>query len=457
MRSIYLFTIILLFVVTLGACSKNDTFSIKSEPIPGDNENYAVIIGQGFDSVKLEPKGFCVEHGALQTQSGQSNAKTQTFEMSEINSITELRKVLEVSASASFKGWGGSYKGSMHLLNSYNHSGYSKYFYIHVVIQNPLEIVSSFKFKDSALNLLKRYGMDKNFVNQCGNTFVYGRRTGAEFLAIVEINIENENDINKWEAAIKASGWGFKTSAEVSSALEKFNAFANTKVYMLSKGAIKGFPDYNNTQTLTEFARNFNGYITEAEKQASAGSLTVNLLIKDYSGVEPLDIGLEREVYQTQQQILETLLQQKDMVLQDLNSIAVIKRNPDKFQEFKADELDQLEENLRKYFNLLNNAGKQCIVNPWKQCKLVSTPYPKVDLPKFKYNNSIDLDAVCHKERKMLLEKKIISVEDYEFYTSQNLAPYYKTDADRKKFIIEGWYVCRTVAEYIYRLQNTTN
>lgn len=359
-------------LLSITGCGSPSQFS-RILNIPGEDSNFGLLPGQGFNPVDNTVKGNCVKLGGLVTQSGNLTGQTTEYRLLEITSEQSLRESLNVNASASFTGAVGRANARASFAQSVNKNNQSRYLLVHVRVSNQIELASSFIFSDSAQRLLKSSD-SQNFLRQCGSEFVYGRRTGGEFFAVFEFSFSSTEEDRAFSTAVSGSGMGWKASANINSELSKLGRFASTQVKLYKVGGDSGLPDIG---SLADFSNKFDSLVSSARQ----GAVTLELLTKGYEGVEPLDLKPNAELLVKQRYVMEQLALNRDSARELLNSIRFIKSNRASYGPMNDAQLDEGELKLAVYLNTLNDAAVECFANVSSGCKLPTMVLPDVTLP----------------------------------------------------------------------------
>ncbi len=346
--------------------------------VPGEDSSVALLIGQGLNSVKNEAKGHCVDVGDLATESGNSAGQIAEFEMLEVSSESALRSSLNISASASFGSLFGKGSARMNYADSVNKNSQSKYLMVHTRVANQMELAKSFTFKSDAIKLITENRMQE-FTDKCGNQFVYGRKTGGEFYAVFEFEMTSEDESRAFSAAVSASGTGWKAAADINTALAQFNKHSLLQVRMLKFGGGAGLPQVEN---LKDFALNFD----KMTSAISGAPVTLELITKDYSGVEPITTkpnypAIERQLY-----VLELLAKARDEAEENVNSLKYIAKN-EKSYDVNGFDYTETQNKLNAFINNINSEAVDCFGDSTK-CAL-PTDLPSMKLPQRKASGSI--------------------------------------------------------------------
>jgi hypothetical protein len=368
----------LVLSVGLTACGNRlDRDGSKLANIAGEDSSTALLIGQGYNPVQGAVKGFCVDVGNLETQSGNSTGQMAEFRLLEIESESALREALNVSASASFTGTVGRASARASFAESVNKNRSSRYLLVHTRVANQLEVARSFEFTDSATRLLKQ-GDSEAFLKHCGSEFVYGRRTGGEFFAVFEFSFVSSEEEKAFSSAISGSGAGWKMAGSVNEELSKFGKFASTQIKMYVVGGSAAFPWVD---SLADFGAKFNTMVNLTQSNA----VTLELLTKDYDGVEPIELRPNTELLVRQRYVMEQLGMGRDAAREILNTVRVVKTHPENYESVDLEHLNESESKLNVYLNSLNDAAVECFANAVQSCKVPSASLPFIVMPKKRY------------------------------------------------------------------------
>ena len=229
------------------------------EPDPGST----LIVGRGFNSLTLDEKAIGIVDENVIRPMGAAG-QIVTYEIRQIEDITELRKSLNVSASASLAGGvgAGSIKGRF--ISSLNFNSYSLFLFIHVRVANASHALKDYLLTETAINFLKEYGRDA-FFETFGDEFVAGYTTGGELIAIVEIRNQTIQEKMSLETSMKGKYGSFSGSAEFSQAIESLNVSNATRAHVVRRGGTGPIPD---TPNLKQASLDFPGTVEDATGNA---------------------------------------------------------------------------------------------------------------------------------------------------------------------------------------------
>lgn len=342
--------------------------------IPGEDATLALLLGQGVNTVDWTTKGFCVELGELQTQSRQSTGQYAEFRMLEISSESSLRQNLNISAA-------GMLKSSIffkldartRFARSVNKNQFSRYLLVHVRVANQLELASSFTFKQNAIDLLTT-GRMEDFIEFCGNEFIYGRRTGGELFALFEFEFHSKSKEQQFDLAVKSQGMNWRASAGIGHEMQAFDKFGKAQIKIYRLGGKGQFPHVDN---LIDFGRKFSEFVDVLGKEF----VTLEMISKDYSGVEPINLVTNSKMLLKQDQIIQQLALSRDAALETLNTIIYIKRNINKFVDVDASYLDKVERQVKEFINVNNSHVISCFQDIFAGCRVPDLPMPTLIVP----------------------------------------------------------------------------
>ncbi|MDE3269094.1 MAG: hypothetical protein OYH77_02290 [Pseudomonadota bacterium] len=366
--------------LVLIACIFTMCSSNNQHNVPGEDTSVALLLGQGLNTVDGSIKGFCVELGELKTQSSQSAGQYTEFRMLEITSESSLRENLNISAAGVLKS-SVFFKldSRFRFARSVNKNKMSRYLLVHARVANQIELASNFNFKQSATDLLKS-GHTEEFIGFCGNEFAYGRRTGGELFALFEFEFSTREQERKFDLAIKSSGMGslgWQAAADLDNNTNYFANFSRSQVKIFSLGGMGKLPRVN---SITEFGEEFEKFIAALKKR----SVTLEIITKDYSGVEPIDLTVKPRFLLRQDQIVQQLARNRDQAVEMLNTVTYVKRNLQNYEEVSVDYLDQKELEIKAFINANNQHVIACFEDVFKGCHVPELVMPTLRMPQKK-------------------------------------------------------------------------
>ena len=375
--------------------------------LSGEDSTLALLPGQGLNTVDGTTKGFCVELGELQTQSSQKTGQYAEFRMLEISSESSLRENLNISAAGMLRS-SIFFKidAKFRFARSVNKNKSSRYLLVHARVANQMELASGFKFTQNAIDLLQT-GRMKDFVEFCGNEFVYGRRTGGELFALFEFEFSSTSKERQFDLAVKSSGLGWQASTGIDHEMNIFSKFGRSQIKIYRLGGKGPFPSVRN---LAEFGRTFAEFVTVLGKQF----VTLELVSKDYSGVEPINLVTNSKMLLKQDQIIQQLAINRDAAIEILNTIVYIKRNIHNFIGVESAYLDRVEKEIKEFINVNNTHVIACFQDVFSGCSVPTAVMPTLIVPAKKFSHSnLCADGLTWSQEKQscCLRHKIINCQ----------------------------------------------
>jgi hypothetical protein len=333
--------------------------------MPGELSEAPLLMGQGYHSVKGSTVGNCVTLGAFETQSGNETGQLAEFQLLEITSEYSLQKSLNIETAISLRtGLFGGGKGVLNFAESVNKHSQSKYLLVHTRVSNQLQIAKSFTFNPETQKLLRQGDADTDkFAKHCGTHFVFARRTGGEFYALFEFEMHSEQENRAFSMAVGASGLGWKGAAKINETLQQFNQFSIVQVKQYRMGGNGELPDVEN---LNQYARSFPTNVV----LVSSSPVTLELILKDYSGVTPFENwGDLADLFVDQRLILQDLAKDISFIKEFQNTIREVKSHPNQYNYDEiGSALDQDTPILIDALNSLYQAARQCLFKSPEDC-----------------------------------------------------------------------------------------
>ena len=298
----------ILLLALVSCCEQGSSFSTL-DLLPGDDPYLPLLAGQGFNPLSWQLKGHCVDISKWQTQKENSHAQSVLYRMTQVKTLTELHSYLNISATASFSFSSlASASSSFSLLKDYKLKRNAYYLFIQARVNNQIELASDYYFNHFAKELLEKEDYE-NFTRQCGTQFVYGRRTGGEILAIIEINKEDTSSHEKILAEIGGFYGAWKGEASFHSDLKSLSSLGRIKVQFYRRGGKGLIPKISNLEELSLL-------FPKLLEASSGDSLTLELMTKEYFGVKPFIYKNEDKYLEERKKSLKKMSQQKDLFKQ---------------------------------------------------------------------------------------------------------------------------------------------
>ncbi len=346
--------------------------------IPGEDASLAVLLGQGIDTITYNAKGHCVELGNLRTQSGNTEGRIAEFKVEEIRSETDLRERLGLSATVSMiAALYGNPSGRMNFVYESRVNTQNRYLLVKSRVANQLEIADEFTFKEDIQNLLRSTnGAEAPFVQACGNDFVYSRRTGVEFYALLEFLTITHEQARRFDLAAEGSYNGWRGVVDLDYALERFAGIAETRVKMVQLGGSRVFPQVGD---LEEFARTYPAFIDAS----LSGAVALEMVTKDYGGVSPVLIGPDMTETRKRSVTMDTVAKNREKVEDLRRAIDYIRGNLNFYQyDRRVHTFDQWLTQLKEFSDANDDIASACLTGYWEWCSITPTHrLPDIQLP----------------------------------------------------------------------------
>jgi hypothetical protein len=347
--------------------------------LPGEDGSSALLIGQGFNSVTRDALGHCVKVGPLQTQSGNETGQVAEFKLIDIRNESDLRRNLNISGVASLDGFlVGRVDGRLDYAHSINKQSAYRYLMVKTRVGNQLEIGSAFEYQKSVSDLLRKGTPAANqaFLANCGNEFVYARRTGAEFIAVVEFETKTESEAKKYDLAIAKTAGKWQGGGQFKDEMSKVDIGVSTKVSMIKFGGTGAIPAI---RSMDEFIREFPNLV----QVSMNGPVTLELVSKTYGGVDPVDVMPDDSQLKKMNFTVEALAQNREKAHEVEKTIEYITNNP---QDYKIDpavhDFDKIRDTLNSFVGENDRISRSCLIGDWSQCVIPNThKFPSVKLP----------------------------------------------------------------------------
>jgi hypothetical protein len=346
--------------------------------LPGEDSSAAVLPGQGYDSITLEGMGHCVDLGDLQHQDGNTPGRIAEFQLVQLTSETDLRERLGISATlAMMAALYGNPTGRVNFVHENRINTQNRYLLIKSRVANKLEIASKFSYSPEARELLESTGKDEDtFVQNCGDEFVYSRRTGVEFYTVIEFLTITHEQIRKFDAAAEGSYNGWRGVLDLEAAIGRFAGIAETRIRMLQLGGTRSFPQLSD---LEEFARTYPSLIDSS----LSGAVTLELVTKNYGGVTPLTLTPDLKKTRARGATMDEVAKNREKV-EDLRRAIDYIRGNIKFYDYnrKVHDFNLWLSQLRAFSDANDDIARACLTANWDWCSIPPThKLPEIQLP----------------------------------------------------------------------------
>lgn len=195
----------------------------------------SLVIGTGFETLRAETRETCVAPTLSPTRAVQQ----VEFEMTHVESTSEVARMSAMSASAAFGVglWSASAEAS--LLSTARRSEHTVRFLARVTVTNTEEYAATARLLDEFAAL------DRSALRErCGNGYVSATLTGGEFVALIEYDAASEAEAREFRSRIQVSQrvTGSGATAAVQGAFSQFSSSSRLHVRYSIRGATGSIP-----------------------------------------------------------------------------------------------------------------------------------------------------------------------------------------------------------------------
>ncbi|WP_182813735.1 hypothetical protein [Bacillus sp. ME78] len=295
----------------------------------------------------------------------------EVFFKVELASSTEsITEKMNVSAKASLKyGMTGNGSARVAFSNSFKQDSYSIYVIVQVIVTNKQTLLdlSNVKLKPEAVSL---YNQDQNaFIQQYGDSFVYGLITGGEFIGVLEINSTTTSELNEIRAALSGQAtYGlYDGSMNVSfqEILEKITASYQLKATVYRQGG-SGVLQEVTPESMIQEALEF------PQTVAGDGGFPRSALIIPYNHIARESLPSLNVSYQTS--CLERMGNLYKRFTKYQNDLTYALDYQLQFPEINIDQVNERFNEISGQLQIIMEAGRSCSADS-NACKI-----PDVDL-----------------------------------------------------------------------------
>jgi hypothetical protein len=346
--------------------------------IPGEDPSAALLLGQGQHTIFLEAMGHCVDLGDLRTQSGQETGQVAEFQIQEIRSETDMRNSMGLSATVSMIGYLlGNPGGRLSFVQQTRIHSEHRYLLIKSRVGNQLEIASRFSFTPDVQEYLEWSDKDEaGFVSNCGNEFVYARRTGVEFYAVIEFITDTYEQGRNFDAAAEGTYNGWRGVLDFNADLERFSGISETRVRMLQLGGARPFPAI---EDMEDFAREYPTLVDTSRE----GQVTLELVSKNYGGVAPLRLQPNLAQTRARSAAVEELSRNREKLEDTRRTMEYIRQNLNAYNyDRNKHDFTRWAMELRSFQDTNDDIARDCLTGRWDGCVVPPThKLPFIEFP----------------------------------------------------------------------------
>jgi hypothetical protein len=278
------------------------------------------VLGEGFDSVTGAAKGKAM---APQTATPAPSASGQVVEYSliEVESLSELRREMGISASASYSGVVGEASAKVELVRKAAFNSYSIYLIVRTKVTNGSTLLTEFMLRSEARDLFQQSVPE--FFKTYGDEFVNSVSTGGEFLAVVEFVSQSSVEQETIKASVRASVGSFDSAAGFSQAIDKISKERTTKINVVRIGGTGPIPT-----NLKEAAMNFPKAVDPAQGGAP---VVIGFTTRSFDTVSNRPAGKSVPNLAPQRRAMSELVEIREYGQRIKNDIAYILDFPTQF------------------------------------------------------------------------------------------------------------------------------
>lgn len=293
----------MVFQTEIVVPSQSGTRRVPVAVVDTDIATDRLRVGQGFNSVTgsqgiLNSVKFDGPEDLDTLTSGVG--QNVRFTLKSITSYEELTRELRISASASLGV--GIYSGSVaaSLATSFRSTRLDKYLLVGCRVENMSLVLKSAELTQAAMNRASTSG---EFLEFCGDSYVYGYVTGGEMLALVRFTATSEQQSKQLSIEVQAAAKGYGSGrASMSESVSSVKTYDSLDVTYIRKGSIQNIPSLN------DFVKSAQ----ELPQQVSEGnnSYVLSVLARGYQTVSNFPDGLEFGDLDNQNRTVEVLSNQ---------------------------------------------------------------------------------------------------------------------------------------------------
>ncbi|WP_375428097.1 hypothetical protein [uncultured Sphingomonas sp.] len=285
-----------------------------------------LMIGQGFNTALAE-QGMLnsVEYSGTGSLTEVAGVKGQDVEyvLSAVTNYSELKKALNISAAASLGI--GIYSGgaAMSLERSERHTRFDSFLLVGVKVRNPSQVLRRAELTSGARRLMLR--SRRRFLQQCGNSYVYGVVTGGELLGIQRYVATTDEQAQSLRVEVRAAAAGYGSGKfSMSEAVSSVETHTSTDFTLYRRG---GGGDLPTADELVVAARRFPD---EMRDPAKARILAV--YVRGYGTVENLPVsGVDLSKVERQARSLESIAERVSEAYEVRNEWLLVQSDADAY------------------------------------------------------------------------------------------------------------------------------
>jgi len=422
MRSLAILSVAAAVAFPISGCKllRKDS-SAESINIPWDQNNL-MEIGRGVDALSGSIRGRCLKFDPKTDYNEPvgGNFRSQTWGFELIQSREELEKKLDISAAAKMQ-YGPS-KGSVKAKFSEEtkSNSFAVYAILNVTVRSGTKMLSSMKFIEEALELIRNNQMDA-FRAMCGDEYVAAASYGGEFFALLEFHAGSAEAKRLLEVDVSAASGSGPLSGELDSQVKsRIRSLAQRSQLNIRGFQIAGtFTQITNLMNVESMIQSADRFIQEMSKDINNNSPLV-ATTDSYSSV-PVAIANRPTLRSiaTQQEYISDLDRLRGQIRTKLDDIDYILTHDREFQGINSTELQNARNILAVSRDKLYAAANSCFQDIAKCGTAPQIEIPTVTYPKQASGTVISARPSC--------EPKLYKLGEGEVCVTPSNPPIYKT------------------------------
>lgn len=312
--------------------------------------------GVGYDALSGEMRGDWVKTTDPPPPKG-GQGQEISFQLHKVNSTQELAQHLDFSTNANIN-CASFIQGSATaaFLSKRKINRYSVYLLLRVLVKNSALRMRDVELKQQARKLLESPGGVTEFRKRAGDEFIVGIISGGEYIGLIEIeaNSEEQKDQISGEISADISRFGVDAnfSADCKKAISNISKKCSTKIFSLQRGGQQTKVPQNIEEMIIH-AANFPPSVKDSFGKP------LQAIFLDYGSLNiPANINLI-DIKQAKE-IITYLWNRQLKYVDVLSNIEYILQNPNKFESFDSHELQQKATEVSKQIENLISSAKEC-------------------------------------------------------------------------------------------------
>ncbi len=355
------------------------------------NSDPGLALGKGYDTDSARAVGECVTSGDSPTVPTTDSKTNDAIEYSSdfeiIETMQDMRRHLDLSAEVSVKSMFANANVKTSYEKRVSKNSYNVFAIVSIVARAGVKQLKKPKLRDGYFDMLKNN--PTRFREACGNTFVSEIIRGARFYGLVEVHTTSQEDARSVAASLSGTVSIITANGNVKTELaEKLSKKRVSVTVYASGGAVNNFS--RSLELMFDSADHFVKHIASKPKEIIANTSNYSTLILPEDAEPPI-------VSHFRMDSISDLIKLADNAKLLLADIEYIRQNRNQFDDFDADELEQVSTNLVAYRGTVNATIMSCY-GPEQKCNLPDNlAFPSVKLPNRRQSNTLTNFSVFEK------------------------------------------------------------